>query len=819
MTSERTLSGEEIRAKACAEGLPPMVAMATQISTRLMGNIVAYRGSGPIPPGLYHSIFTGEARPKPVTEKAKSSNIGPQNGRIVAVDEPDDARNGRYQKNKEGEYELRHDTPPKGLVAQPLEISLRNIVNDLEIKYKLTEGQNPDDKGILRFTEIHDSPYVSQIIYSVNVNEVKPISQDILDSYKLVSNQIEENKKSEENKKKSTHDERIKHLLEHYPLDSLCPVYAQHPGQKEAKAIRVLGGIVRDCDIDFITDPPDMKRLLGTENVKKFLEPIDMSPHLPHDEKTMDHDRIKLEKLLASKAVDNMVYMLLEINNLRWKKYNDLKDAAIKEAKAAGRDFNLSEWKLANAHLKPFVPKQSNLLMMSAIVVTVGKGTPMQLYQALEINLIQQRILVSSRTHAEETKVNMENLDHPDRNISNRELLKLHRQVISHNKELIARSFIQHPSECHNEHYTSPRGFSVLVAGNIIKTEQDPNIAKFVRDNKQYIPINKQWINPSTGSENAEVWVEHFLRNEEMYRGKMDVIDAVKRFLENDKNIQFIVELQDTFSKELRELKDNYSKESGKLQDKLSQESKELQNKFSKESRPILSAETYLNRLLEQVGVTDKVKEYRNRPKTESKLEEKVETRAEKNVEEHQRSTIDSNIEEKVDKIAETKIDSKSENVDSKTEEKVKKISETNVDSTTEPEVAQRAETIVASKTETDVGQRAETKANSKTELEVSQRAETKANSKTEPEVSQRAETNIALKTKIKIDPKTETIAETKSKTKMDSKAGRETQKKVASLVLFFSKKQTQPNKKTAQDENIDQSETNSNKVRRNTGG
>jgi hypothetical protein len=533
MSSKReSRSGEEIRAAACAEGLPPMVASATQISTRLAGNIVAFRGSGAIPPGLYHSIFTGEGRPKPVTEKAKSSNIGPQAGRAA-----EDPRNGRYDKNETGEYLLRPDKPPKGLDAQPLELSLRNIISDLGTKYQLTPNDNnPDKAGILRFCENHPSPDVKAIVYSVNINEAKKIPQEIRDNYKLVSNHLEEKPNGMIN------DERFKDL----PLDSLCFVSAQHPSDNAPKVIKVLGGIVRDCDIDFITDPPaaKMESLLGTKHFKKFLEPLDMSPHLHSHDGHTDKVADKAEKIRASTARDNMVYMLLEINNLKWEKYNNLKDAAMK---TAGANFNQEAWELENAHLKPFVPENSNLGLMSAMVVTVGKGTPMQLYQALEINIIQQKIL-SSCTSPDGTRVNMENIDNSDKNISNNELLKLHKQPISYSKETIARSFIQHPSECHNEHYTSPRGTSVLVKGDTIKMEKDPALAQIVQNSGQYIPINKQWINPSAGSGNAKVWVEHFLRNEELYRGKKDDAAAVSGYLKNDKNIDFIVKLQNEFT-------------------------------------------------------------------------------------------------------------------------------------------------------------------------------------------------------------------------------------------------------------------------------
>lgn len=523
------LTGTKLRAAAVSEGLPPIVALATQISTRITGNMVAYRGSGPIPPGLYHSIFTGEGRPKPVTEKAKSSTIGPQAGRAVA-----DQRNGRYDLNKDtGKYELRLDTPPKGLDPHPLEMSLRNIFNDIGTKYALVGESNPDKDGILRFSQIdHHSDEVKKIIYSVNVKDAKPIPKEIIDNYKLVSDQFQHLGKEPGN-------ESPFHGLN---LDALCPVSAKHPGDQEPKVIQVLGGIVRDCDIDFMTDPSkdSLKKMLGEGDLECFLTPLDMSAHLHSPEIKLEDDK---EKIRANKAVKSMVVMLLDINDRKWEQYNAIKKDAISKG---GPQFDSKKWENEHADIKPFVAENIDSEVMSAVVVTVGKGTPMQLYQALEINVIEQKILASC-TSKDGTRVNIEDLDSENDQIKNAALMKIHDQSIEYSKETIAKSFIQHPAECHNEHYTSPRCVSVGVIGDNIIMADDKDMTKILDKIDQYIPINPKWISDnSPGNQNAEAWVTHFIFNSDThYKNEPDIIKVIDAYLERPKNIDFIFKLQE----------------------------------------------------------------------------------------------------------------------------------------------------------------------------------------------------------------------------------------------------------------------------------
>lgn len=511
--------GEIARAKAVSDGLPPMVAIATQISTQYVGNTVAYRGSGPIPPGLYHTIFTGEARPKAVTEKAKSSTIGPQAGRAVL-----DKRNGRYDLDpKTGQYQLRDQMPPKGLSESSLEISLRNIYNDLGTKYALITGvDNPDSNGVLRFRQIdHPSAEVQNIIYSVNINHAKPIPKEISGNYHLVSNHL--------NEVKPPPTEESKSPFLGVELDSLCVVSAQHHSNEDPQEIKILGGIVRDCDIDFMTNPtPEaLGKMFGPRDYAPFLEPIDMSPHLHGD----NSDEKEIAR--ANQAKITMVDLLLEINASRWEQY---------EAKRNQIDpVDREAWELEHAHEKPFIEKDVNDKIMAAMVVTVGKGTPMQLYQALEINVIQQKILASSQNTDEEKRINPKNLDNP--NIKNAELVKLHNQPISYSVETIAQAFIQHPSECHNEFYTSPRATSVAVSGDHIEMGNDSDMAKYLKERGEYVPINPKWIaDNSPGNQNAKIWVQYFLEHSSThYSDKPDVQKEVDKFLKN--NDSFIDEM------------------------------------------------------------------------------------------------------------------------------------------------------------------------------------------------------------------------------------------------------------------------------------
>jgi len=114
-------NGEQLRASAVGHGIPPIVSLATQLSTKVWKNSVAYRASGPIPAGLYYQIINGQARPKPLETKAKSSTIGLQAGRAVSRKEL-----GRYDLDKQtNEWKLRDQGVPVASVTTPLEASLR----------------------------------------------------------------------------------------------------------------------------------------------------------------------------------------------------------------------------------------------------------------------------------------------------------------------------------------------------------------------------------------------------------------------------------------------------------------------------------------------------------------------------------------------------------------------------------------------------------------------------------------------------------------------------------------------------------------------
>ena len=518
-------AGEILRAKAVAEGLPPIVALATQISTRIMGNIVAFRGSGPIPPGMYHHVLTGDARPKPVTEKAKSSTIGPQTGYA-----PADPRNGRYEKTKDG-YILRPEKDPNpNLSSRVLETSLRNIFNDIGTKYELVQGKNPDENGILRFYQSnHEYDKIKDIVYSVNLNEATDIDPEILKNYKLVSNHFE-NADKEPTPGSPFYD---------LNLDALCPTSVQHPGDNQPAPIKVLGDIVRDCDLDSITDPPyeAMVKMLGSEKrdglfKERYFTLIDMSAH--HHPGDDEHNLLKDSQ--AELAVTDMVKKMLEINSERWENFNHFKSVA---REAAGAGFDEAKWELENIDKKPFVREKMNLEVMAAMVVTVGKGSPMQLYQGLEINVIEQKIF-ASQTQPGAPKINMNDLVSTDPAVRNAALVGLQQQDIVYSQETIAKSFIQHPAEMCNEHYICPRGQVVAISNDKINMGGDAMLSAMVLENNQSQPINPKWIEQgSLGSGNDKIWVEHYLSRDDNYRKDPDLAEVkvqVINFLSNPVN-------------------------------------------------------------------------------------------------------------------------------------------------------------------------------------------------------------------------------------------------------------------------------------------
>jgi len=499
--------GNTLYAAAAKEGLPPIVTLATQLSTRLWGNIVAFRGSGPIPQDLYYDVLTGKAKPKPVTLKIKTSNIGPQAGRIVK-----DVRNGGY-KLKNAEYELRTKVPSLKFKSSSLKISLRGIYHDiLSRKYALLTS---DDQYLLKFNQINfDSDVVKGITYSINLKTAEPIPKKVLLNYNLVSSLPYD----------LTQNNFEDQVFNRFNLDALYIVSVKHMDNKESSPIKVLDGYVRDSDIDFITDPSSAKliSLLDTKYFEKFLTPLDMSP------------KNKYLRHRANNAAVELIASLVEINNLRWGVYNIKKD----KAKLKNYDsFNEDQWELENIEIKPIVPENATLGLMSNMVVTVGKGTPTQSYQALEINIYQQKILAYFKNPKERFKlIDFENNEKYT-------LLKLHQQIIKYNKLTRSKCFIQHPAECHNEHYTSSRSPSIIIQGDtVIVSKDDATSAKIVRNTQGYIPINPKWVSESPGNQYAEIWVEHYLRNTNMYIKENNIRTNCSMYLKQ--NIGFLRILQ-----------------------------------------------------------------------------------------------------------------------------------------------------------------------------------------------------------------------------------------------------------------------------------
>lgn len=507
-----------LRGRAAEHGLPPILAVATSISTAVYGNMVAYRGSEPITAGQYYQIITGEGRPKAVTRKEKSSNLEVTNGYLV-----ENPVFGRYDKQPDGKYALRPDKPPEGLERNQLEIPLRKIYNGLGDKFELVGAKNPDDQGNLRFRQInHESEDVRALVYCVNVKDVKPVSPEIIAHNKLVSNEYKNlNIKGEPDANSPFYG---------LSLDAMCKVSGQQPvgnGYSDPQPIVVLGGIVRDCDIDWMTVPPRNKlyELLRTEETQKYLEPLDMSAHGKDDVQR------------ANDATVEMVTRIMEIHDQRWETYNHYKQWA---GHQPGSDAE-KKWERDHAEMKPFVAEDATQEMITAMVVTVGKGTPLQLYQALEINIVEQKILASS-TKLDGTKVNVADLSSENQNIRNAALMQVHEQKIEYSKDTISRSFLQHPGENYNEHYTSKRSPSVAVSGSQIVTAEDKAMSQIILNKDQYVAINPKWIaENSPGNDNAAVWVSHFMaKSDTHYKNEPVVKEMVDKFLANPRNLEYI---------------------------------------------------------------------------------------------------------------------------------------------------------------------------------------------------------------------------------------------------------------------------------------
>jgi hypothetical protein len=256
-----------------------------------------------------------------------------------------------------------------------------------------------------------------------------------------------------------------------------------------------------------------------------------MSMHGSVDENGEEQAPPIEEVIRANNAMASMVQQLLEINSLKWAQYNNLKAEAKGKAERERPEepFNSAQWSIDNADKKPFIRKNMTLELMTAMVVRVGKGTAMQLYQGLEINVIEQKIR-ASQLDPSKGVINIADFDSDDRAIRNAALLALHARKIPYNRETIATSFIQHPGECHNEHYTCPRGPLVVVSNKNVFIGDDQKLSNFVSANGQYQPINPEWIAPnSLGNKSASIWVKHFLAGyNQHYKNDPDVA-AVKQ--------------------------------------------------------------------------------------------------------------------------------------------------------------------------------------------------------------------------------------------------------------------------------------------------
>jgi hypothetical protein len=482
------------------DGVPPVVLLATQISTARWGNTVAYRSSGPIPRGLYILILAGLAAPKPFTQKVKSSNWGVMEGYAVVDD-----KLGRSQLNSAGNFEIRkhgeNDLPRDAdknvtLNKFALKMSLRDILAEATKdppKYEIPKDNNPDENGILHFRQVnHSNPDVGNVTFSINLNDV---NQEISpkNNLDLIA---------------SIHDiaqmqpEDWRETLGQFAdkLDYSFPCYAQFAGESEPVPIEVYGEeyvTVRDTDLDFITQATRVAEHFG-------IEPSEINPRIFETFDMASHDEDDEERALD--ATMDMVKLMLHINKMEWSHYEKiLKEEQVK-AHAQGVEFD----ETSIADKKPLVDKMKDFDMVTKFAIAVGMGTPMELYQAMEINIINQKILALK---AQQPDLKLDDFTNP---IKRKEALAALNQVpLVEDDNMQARYFIQHPSECHNLHYTSDRGGSVIIHGSGIGlAKNDAEVIKFLNANAhdEHMILNPEWMGDKPGANvNAKEWVKYYI--------------------------------------------------------------------------------------------------------------------------------------------------------------------------------------------------------------------------------------------------------------------------------------------------------------------
>jgi hypothetical protein len=520
------------------DGVPPVVLLATQISTARWGNTVAYRSSGPIPRGLYRQILAGQAAPKPFTQKVKSSNWGVMEGYAVVDD-----KLGRSQANSAGNFEIRkhgeNDLPRDAngnvtLNKFPLKMSLGDILAEATKdppKYELQKENNPDENGTVYFRQInHSNPDVGNVTFSINLNDV---NQEVSPKHnlELIASLHDIAQFQPENWRETLGQFADK-------LDYSFPCYAEFPGQSEPVPIEVYGEeyvTVRDTDLDFITQAMRVAEHFGAASSEvntKIFETYDMASHDEDDEER------------ALDATMDMVKLMLYINKMEWKNYEKILGEQQEKARVKGVNFD----ETLIADKRPLVDKMKDFDMVTKFAITVGMGTPMELYQAMEINIINQKTLALKEQHP---GLNLDDFTNP---IKRKEaLLALNQVPLVEDDKMQARYFIQHPSECHNLHYTSDRGGSVIIHGaGIGLAKNDAEVIKFLNSNarNEHMTLNPEWMGDKPGANvNAKEWVKYYISHfDEDKDVNPKVNEAVSHYLL--KNPEFVVDELKDFSGE-----------------------------------------------------------------------------------------------------------------------------------------------------------------------------------------------------------------------------------------------------------------------------
>jgi hypothetical protein len=514
------------------DGVPPVVLLATQMSTTRWGNTIGYRSSGPTPEGLYRKMLEGKAAPKDFFMKVKSSNWGVMEGYAVVDD-----KLGRSQPTANGGFEIRphgpNDLPKKDNVVtlekHPLTMSLRDIMADAfkqPPKYEFPKENNPDKNGILRFHQVgHANSTVNQVMFSINLNDPKA-EKTITENVQLIASQFKPQMLSSVNSSNLAIKQTLENLGE--KLDYSYPCYAQAPSVKEPVPVEVYGRkliTVRDVDEDFKTEPTLLSQNLMAEKdgFAKYFEPIDM------------YHGTEEEKFDASKK---MITLMFKLNISEWKKYDE-----VKNAKIAGKGDAFNEKDIA--HLMPLVPRFKNMEALGKFVITVGLGTPMGLYQAMEVNITVQKMLDSAKKNPQ---MDMDSFLMPA--TKNAALLAHNKEPLQIDSDMQARFYIQHPAESFNHHFTSDRGATVLVHKSTIAiAADDERVIKFLNSNAkgEHFPINPEWLGNKSGANvNAAHWALHYAAN---YDPKRDTNPEIHHAVTNyfEKNPGFVEREVKTF--------------------------------------------------------------------------------------------------------------------------------------------------------------------------------------------------------------------------------------------------------------------------------